>query len=121
MGLATGNFKAGAELKLIHAGINPEIFKFGSFGDDSAQRTELLGKGIKVAAQKVKSGDIIPVVIGDTPEDYRGAKQTNAKCVLVATGPFSYEEISQLNPEFITKDFSNPYKFLNWLNSLTQE
>lgn len=116
-GLATGNFKEGAEIKLKAGGIDPARFAFGSFGSETESRPELLRLAV-TRAESLAGKEVRAVVIGDTPEDYKAARKIEALCALVATGPYSHEQLRALNPDFMAEDLSDPSPFLNWLGSV---
>lgn len=88
VGLLTGNFERGAAIKLGHFSLLSR-FALGAFGDEHADRRELvpiaLGRaadaGIDIANERV-------VIIGDTPLDVDCALAHGACAVGVATGHF---------------------------------
>ena len=115
-GLGTGNLEEGARLKIEAAGIDFSRFPYGGFGGETEDRPSLLQAG-KERAQAVAGCEVKAVVIGDTPEDYKAAKKIGALIALVSTGPFPHDELEELRPDFITKDFGDPAPFLQWLAS----
>jgi phosphoglycolate phosphatase-like HAD superfamily hydrolase len=111
--LLTGNLREGARLKLSYLGLW-QYFEFGAFADDSAIRDELgpfaLARaeeslGIKFPPERV-------YIIGDTPHDIACGKAIGAKTIAVATGAFSVEELSALNPTHTFKDLSDTQALL---------
>ena len=85
MGLGTGNFRRAAEAKLAPLGIW-DRFVDGGFGDDAADRTELLTIGLERLRQ-LSSDGADAVVIGDTSHDVEaGPHAIGAKVVAVKTG-----------------------------------
>ncbi|MEZ4400734.1 MAG: HAD family hydrolase [Kofleriaceae bacterium] len=82
LGIATGNVRAGADAKLVHAGL-AHHFSFGGYGCDSSERAALVARAIERAG--VGPGDTA-VVVGDTVHDVAAAKATGARCVAVTTG-----------------------------------
>jgi phosphoglycolate phosphatase len=116
-GLATGNFKEGAELKLRAGGIDPARFSFGAFGSETESRPELIGLA-RDRAREVAGGPVIPLVIGDTPEDYKAARAVGGRCSLVSTGPYDFDTLSNLEPDFMAGSFNDPGPFLGWIESL---
>ena len=116
-GMATGNFQGGAALKLSAAGIDIRRFAFGSFGDETESRPEL----VRMAGERASAHagrPVTAVVIGDTPEDYRAAREAGARCALVATGPYRHEELAGLGPDFQARSLEDPSPFFAWLSSL---
>jgi phosphoglycolate phosphatase len=117
-GLATGNFRAGAELKMRSAGIDPGLFAYGAFGEESRNRDEVVGLAIERAGRLAGAG-IPAVVVGDTPLDHRAARANGARSALVGTGLCAFSELEILGPEFLAKSLADPGPFLSWLGSLT--
>ena len=89
LGLGTGNFRAAAEAKLAKVGIWRH-FADGGFGDDAADRAELLAAGVE-RLSKSERDDV--VVIGDTPHDISAARAIGARVMAVKTG---YADPSEL-------------------------
>jgi phosphoglycolate phosphatase-like HAD superfamily hydrolase len=95
LGLLTGNFVQGAGLKLRAAGIDPNRFRVGAYGSDSAVRADLP----PVAAQRsaalfgrVPWGPDV-VIVGDTPADVTCGNSIGARAIGVATGHYSVREL----------------------------
>ena len=84
IGLGTGNFRQAAEAKLAPLGIW-EHFVDGGFGDDHADRTQLLAKGLE-RLRAHASDAANAVVIGDTSHDIEAGHAIGAKVVAVKTG-----------------------------------
>jgi len=112
--LLTGNLKEGARLKLSYLGLW-KYFEFGAFADDSAIRDELGPFALARAEEKL--GITFPpervYIIGDTPHDIACGKAIGAKTIAVATGAFSFEELSALNPTHTFKDLSDTQALLD--------
>ncbi|MFQ5738247.1 MAG: HAD family hydrolase [Acidobacteriota bacterium] len=99
LGLATGNMKEGARLKLERVGLN-EFFPFGGFGSDSESRTEIIRKAIEKGRKRLPSNDFESViVIGDTPQDIIHGRRAEAQTLAVATGAFSLQELRAYHPD----------------------
>ena len=94
VGLMTGNIERGAVSKMRHYGIAAP-FHFGSYGDDHWDRNKL--GPIALARAEAHTGKTFSrdeiLVIGDTPKDVACAHAFGVKCVAVATGAFSEEEL----------------------------
>ena len=102
MGLLTGNYERGAEMKLEYFGLWKR-FNFGAFGDRHTDRRELVPIAIE-AAQRQLGARVPPsrvIVIGDTPFDVDCAKAHGAMSVAVATGPFSRDQLAEHNPDVL--------------------
>lgn len=85
--LATGNVRGGARAKLERAGLW-ERFPLGGFGDDSADRGELVRRAIERGCHHAGC-EFEPdrvVVVGDTPRDVSAARACGVRAVAVATG-----------------------------------
>ncbi|RMF63657.1 MAG: hypothetical protein D6743_10410 [Calditrichaeota bacterium] len=114
LGLLTGNWRRGAELKLRHFDLW-HYFKLGAFADDSEFRDRLP----EVASRRFRELTDRPIsprdmfVIGDTPLDVACARPFGARSVAVATGFFSYEELQEAKPDFLLRDLSDRAAFLN--------
>jgi phosphoglycolate phosphatase-like HAD superfamily hydrolase len=92
LGLLTGNLEPVARLKLARAGLR-EYFEpwVGGFGSDNEDRTEL------PAIARARAGGYPraqTVIIGDTPRDIACARADGLRCIAVATGPFTPEQLS---------------------------
>lgn len=99
LGLGTGNFRRAAEAKLAPFGIW-EYFVDGGFGDDHADRTELLAAGLKRLRRHSDDG-ADAVVIGDTGHDVQAGHALGAKVVAVRTG---YAEPGELDAADVVLD-----------------
>ena len=89
LGLLTGNFRRGAELKLLHYRLDHH-FEFGGFGDDYFDRDDVARSALAEACRHLDrqyAPDHI-WVIGDTPSDVKCARAIGAHAVAVATGIF---------------------------------
>jgi phosphoglycolate phosphatase-like HAD superfamily hydrolase len=88
IGLATGNVRLAAQVKLERAAMWTQ-FAFGGFGCDAADRGKVVGKAIErglAHTGRAISADAI-VVVGDTPRDIEAARANGVRVVAVATGP----------------------------------
>jgi phosphoglycolate phosphatase-like HAD superfamily hydrolase len=106
-GLGTGNFRRAAEAKLAHYGIAQHFpGVVGGFGDDHADRQELIRIGIDRLRNGAASEARI-VVIGDTPHDVSAAKANRAFSVGVATGRDSVETLAACGANAVFADLSD--------------
>jgi phosphoglycolate phosphatase len=91
VGLLTGNTRRGSELKLAGLWQN---FGFGFYGDDHAVRTELGSYAREIISGKF--GEHVDItIIGDTPNDIACARAAGARCIAVATGVYSADELRE--------------------------
>jgi phosphoglycolate phosphatase-like HAD superfamily hydrolase len=94
VGLLTGNFIKGAELKLGHFDLWRR-FAFGAFGDHHTNRRDLVPRAIAAAVEAGHpefTTDRV-VVIGDTPLDVDCAHFNGARALAVATGIHDVETL----------------------------
>ncbi len=114
LGIATGNFKKAAELKLKRGGLN-KFFAFGGFACDAADRRELTRMGYERG--KAFCGEDVPpervFVIGDTIHDIRAGKSFGAKTIAVCTGSTTHETLAALKPDYLFSDLSDTPAFLS--------
>ena len=109
-GLATGNVKAGARVKLSRPGLWG-YFLFGGFGSDSENRTEILKKAVE-RAKNLSNNSVKPIVIGDTPRDIYAAHAAGIPVLAVATSMYTVEELDSAGADFIVPDLSDIEKIL---------
>jgi len=113
IGLLTGNLREGAWIKLGACGIE-HYFIDGAFGSDHEDRDRLL----PVALEKfsARGFDFSPencVVIGDTPRDVQCAKVHGARCIAVATGPYSREELCRTEADTVVDSLSETDAYMD--------
>jgi phosphoglycolate phosphatase len=117
IGLVTGNFVRGAEVKLGHFDLW-RYFRFGGFGDDAADRNRLVPFAIDRAracgVPELPMRDVI--VIGDTPADVACAHAVGATAVAVATGGSSVDELRATGAEFVFEDLTDASPLLDELD-----
>jgi phosphoglycolate phosphatase-like HAD superfamily hydrolase len=104
-GLLTGNLEKGARIKLEPFGLN-EYFPSGAFGSDHDDRNKLLPIAVKrfenLYQRKIEIDNCM--VIGDTPRDVECGKIYGAKCIGVATGSYSIEQLIEAGADYAVKD-----------------
>ncbi|MGB2694086.1 MAG: HAD hydrolase-like protein [Dehalococcoidia bacterium] len=111
LGLATGNFRRAASLKLSHFALDRHLTE-GGFGDDAEDRGALVGKAI----ERVSGSDAGTVwVIGDTPLDVQAAQANNARALGVATGPCTVAELLAVGASAALEDLSDTAAVLETL------
>lgn len=98
--LLTGNIRAGAQQKMDCYGLSQYFdFELSGFGDNTIYRNEIA----QVCFNKLRqldpaiSSDKV-LVIGDTLHDISCADHIGAKCIAVATGGESLDNLAQANP-----------------------
>lgn len=117
LGLLTGNFEAGARIKLQHFDLW-RYFRCGAFGDDAADRNALvpfaLSRAHALGVCVVSVEDVF--VVGDTPHDIACARAVGARPVGVATGSFTVEELRASGAPHVFADLRDVPAFLRLLD-----
>ena len=118
LGLLTGNFEAGARIKLEYFDLW-RYFACGAFGDDAPDRNGLLPRALHRVAEC--GGPQAPasasVVIGDTPLDVACAQAGGARSIAVATGSHSVEELRAAGADVVLADLSDTARVVAQLTS----
>lgn len=104
LGLATGNFRRGAYLKLAHYGLD-RFFPDGAFGEESENRNDIVRLALARLADGASPRQVL--VIGDTPHDVTSALANGVVAVAVATGRHSAQELREAGAHFVFPDFSD--------------
>jgi phosphoglycolate phosphatase len=120
LSLLTGNFQESGTLKLVRCGIDPARFAFGVWGDDGPpkpKREDLVPVGMRRAdafrSRPHAHNDF--VVIGDTPHDVRCAKVHGGRCLAVATGQFSLEQLRDAGADLAVPTLEATDELVAWL------
>jgi phosphoglycolate phosphatase-like HAD superfamily hydrolase len=101
VGLVTGNLEKGAHIKLGWAGLS-QYFRFGGYGSDSEDRTELIRLGIQRGTQAVAPAPVDEVfVIGDTPLDIDHGRAAGARVIAVASSGYNLDELGFHDPDLL--------------------
>lgn len=107
LGLLTGNFQRGAELKLTHYQL-AEYFSGGGFGDEHLDRDDVARTALADVRGKCGGDRHSEVwVIGDTPADIQCGRAIDAQVIAVATGIYSIDELESCEPDYLCEDFSD--------------
>ena len=108
LGLLTGNFSEGAQLKLSHYGLSHH-FSLGGFGDEHVDRDDVAREAYRAVQAKLPTIHPDHVwVIGDTPSDIRCGRAIGARVLAVGTGMFSVSELEEHRPDLLLEDLSQP-------------
>ena len=108
LGLLTGNFVTGAQLKLESFGVL-HYFRVGAYGSDNEDRKALVPVA-RLRARQFCVTYIAPertFVIGDTPRDIECAKAHDVKAVAVATGNYSMDDLRAHQPDLCFADLGD--------------
>lgn len=124
LGLLTGNFRETGSLKLRMCGIEPDGFPIRVWGDESPHEPPSREHLPAIALERfrvLRSRPADPAqvtVIGDTPHDVRCAKVNGCRCLAVATGRFSVDELNAAGADLAVEDLSSTRGILDWLLSV---
>ena len=105
LGLATGNFRRGAMMKLEHYGIR-SFFRSGGFGEDDERRNEVVAIAIRRLGGRPGGRNTV-YVVGDTPIDVEAAKANGAVAVAVTTGKSSADELTRAGADVVFPDLGD--------------
>jgi phosphoglycolate phosphatase len=116
LALLTGNYREAAEIKLRHFELW-DFFEWGAFSDDAADRNAL----VPIARSRAETYDIPGeaiervIVIGDTPHDIECARVAGARCIAVATGGFTVDQLREFGADDVLEDLSDTEAVLKLL------
>ena len=108
VGLLTGNFARGAEIKLGYFDLWRR-FRFGAFGDHHVSRRDLVPLAVE-AADRDGAGRFTlsqVVIVGDTPADVDCAHAHGATAIAVATGGFDEAALTATGADVVVSDLLN--------------
>ncbi|MGE0057501.1 MAG: HAD family hydrolase [Dehalococcoidia bacterium] len=114
LAVGTGNFKAGARMKLKHYGLY-DYFVAGGYGDRTEDRAELIADGIR-AATRLRGPHDVMLVIGDTVHDITSAKANGAIAVGVLTGTTAQKPLEDAGADLILPNLVDAYEMLTRLD-----
>ena len=103
--LLTGNTEAGARAKLTHYGLDG-FFADGAYCIGPGPRAEIARRALELAPDAEER-----YVIGDTPHDVDAAHAIGARCIALATGGFSVDELSAHAPWRVLETLPPPAEF----------
>ncbi len=106
LGLVTGNLEPIARAKLKRIKLN-EYFKFGGFGNNSENRSNLIKIAIKQAEDNFNfkyNNNVF--IVGDTPRDIKAGREAGVKVITLPTGKYSEKELRAQNPDFLFKNLT---------------
>lgn len=117
LGVLTGNVEPGARIKLDRFGLN-RYFPVGAFGSDCEDRDLLLPLAVErlrdSMGAEVRFEDC--VVVGDTPLDVRCAHVYRARCIAVATGQYSKQELEISGADLVVQDLTAAERIVGWIS-----
>lgn len=105
LGLLTGNWRRGAEIKLSRFDLG-RFFPFGAFGDDAVDRRELVPVAMARATESVgrEFGPEEVWIVGDSLLDVDCARAAGARSVAVATGFTALQDLRAAGPDYAFAD-----------------
>ncbi len=110
LGLATGNFRDAAFMKLQHLGL-ADYFAEGGFGDDAEGRPGIVRAAI--ARLEERLGASLPregiYMVGDTLADVEAARACGVVAVAVASGPHSPEALRAAGAAHVFASLSDAF------------
>jgi phosphoglycolate phosphatase-like HAD superfamily hydrolase len=118
--LGTGNLERGARIKLSPTRLN-EHFLFGGFGSDAEDRSDVLIAGHRRAEERRQKAIPPPsvFVIGDTTLDVAAAREAGYQAVAVASGTVTIDELKAARPDFLMRDMTEAFEWLEQLDSFS--
>ena len=113
LALLTGNYEAGARLKLEYFDLW-RYFPCGAFGDDAPHRNVLVAKALTRVEEcgGLTFSAANAVVIGDTPLDVGCAAFAGARSIGVATGSHSVDELRAAGADAVLPNLSDTAEVL---------
>jgi phosphoglycolate phosphatase len=113
--LVTGNVAPNARTKLAVLGLlaergaaEPLRLDLGAYGSDDRERDNLVPVAIRRARLAGFDVDTSRAwVIGDTPRDLACARAAGVRCLLVATGTYTFEQLQAAEPDALMPDLAD--------------
>jgi phosphoglycolate phosphatase len=106
----TGNTRPSAEIKLQTFGLDRYLdLSIGAYGTDDDIRARLVGIARQRTAQarSIDIGQADTVLIGDTTNDVKAARESGARIVAVATGKETAIELADAGAGTVLKDLTD--------------
>jgi phosphoglycolate phosphatase-like HAD superfamily hydrolase len=117
LGLLTGNYPETGRLKIQAAGLDPDLFAVAAWGSDGQSRNDLPGMAMRQyqrqTGRPVDPRDV--VVVGDTPHDIDCARAHGCRCLAVATGTFSRQQLAEHDADLLVDDLTGTGALLDWI------
>jgi len=114
LGIVSGAMEGAARTKLAPANLN-RYFVFGGYGSDARDRGELIRVAVRRASElhddPLGRDDVM--VVGDTPRDVEAAHAADVRCVGVASGKYSVEDLQAAGAEHVLTSLKEPFPGLD--------
>ncbi len=108
LGLVTGNFREGAQIKLARFGIEGH-FRVGAFGCEDPAREQLIRLAVR-RAEKLR-GRPFPLaavtMVGDTVNDVSASREVGVRVLAVATGSVPLARLAGEAPTWALSDLAD--------------
>ena len=102
IGIASGNLGTVGWHKIEAAALR-HFFSFGFFSDHCETREGIFRNALNHISRQL-GPQARTYFVGDTPSDVRAAKKVGAPVIAVASGTFSYDELSACSPDYCVTD-----------------
>ncbi len=106
----TGNIRQSAQIKLATFGLDRYLdLDIGAYGTDDDVRAKLveIARQRAAAAHGVQFDRDSTVLIGDTPNDVKAARDGSARVIAVATGKDSMDDLADAGADTVFADLTN--------------
>lgn len=117
VGLLTGNWEAGARVKLSRFALN-RFFGFGAFGDEQPERHTLpplaLARAAEWAGRRFRAEETI--IVGDTERDVECAHAHGIAALGVATGSRSAAQLESAGADWVCHNLGSADTLLALMN-----
>ena len=97
LAVASGNLESVGWQKIAAAGLR-DFFSFGCYSDRFEMRSDIFRSAVHEVKERLGT-QATTCFVGDTPEDIKAAKSSNAPIIAVSTGTFSMEELQAHSPD----------------------
>jgi phosphoglycolate phosphatase-like HAD superfamily hydrolase len=103
LGVITGNFQAGAEIKMDNCGLR-KYFTVGGYGENGANRGQVAAHALGEANRMYHTDFKRVYVIGDTAHDVTCGQAIGARTIAVRTGFNDLAELEKARPDLIVEN-----------------
>lgn len=120
LGLVTGNWPESGRMKLVAAGIDPDLFTVAAWGHDGAERADLPKAAI--ARHNEQAGSDIDlstvILLGDTVHDVTSARAAGCRVIAVKTGSHGHDDLAASEPDLLLDDLAETDAVLAWMRTI---